>query len=1166
MVGLAPTAVPTGNYVVVLRRNTTTETLQRLLLKASKHSDDAKIHRYAETVAKALTLKLSPYNLEVLRRWPEVDYIEEEHMAYGTQSGQIPWHLDRIDQRPRTLDHFYQPIASGAGVDVYIVDCGINYYHEEFQNRAIYAGYDAVDAYLGLKDKTRKGLDCFGHGTHVASLCGGKTYGSAKGVTLLSLRALDCTNFAPWSVVLDALDYIARTAPQRGRRAIVSMSLAGDYFQAINDAVRKLYSLGIPVIVAAGNDWSDACSQSPASSPYAITVGGTRNGDGLYNILGADYTCNNCSKYLSGTSMATPIVSGVAAMLLQREPSLTPAALKAKLVATATVGAIDFSSIPARYKDSTPNKLLCIPGSCGGVFNALGKGYISSPNSPDPYPGNISCLWTITGLAEVQVQLNVTFVSLEAPSDTLKVCSQPSCSGSNLLATLTVPSSNDLPTTPPVGIAAPVGTKVIIELDSKDISFVVTEMARRGYKLNEIQLLAQISELANRGYAVRSISGRVASDGMLYYSGVFKANPPIVETKVFLGDSETIHLKRLTDLKSSGYQLVAQSLEKVGKEAEACSVYTRDIRLSYNISIDTKPPNWISFHNASFYQFTGNLLRAASQYIPIHIDVCYMAVNSSPLFSAVLLEYTQSQWFLWDLNYSRTLAELEGANLYWEPVMSLGYNSNLGSEVHYVQWQRKSQPEYATNRVPSALSLITGAPQTAISCPSPRPQATAQTAISCPSPRPQATAQTAISCPSPRPQATAQTAISCPSPRPQATAQTAISCPSPRPQATAQTTASSLPRTVANSPSSLPRTTQKASPRATTTVSLLRATTSPNPVFLPQTTQPTLNTMSPSQTTQPTLNTIYPSQTTKQTLLKAPQRTLLPSNTGSSSKGATPTMSAGISQLAQCCADVQLQTEVDGKVIQSVVADMLRKGYKVVSIASYHSGPTLRANFDVVFTNSSLVDTAVYIQITEDQLLTMINSLSSSGYSLWSISDRVRNFGSIPYYSGVFGKNAPTVETKVYLRDNMTTFQRRLKDMQSKGYQLVAQSVEKIGQTLEACSIYRRDSSSTSTKPLVWQSIFNVSYSVFLTMNMTSNLVPIHLDTYYLNYDGKAYFSAVLSELTPANQAQWFQWGLSSNNIASVIDTRSANWELIFSIGYMNIANTSHYLQWQRKR
>ena len=76
-------------------------------------------------------------------------------------------------------------------------------------------------------------------------------------------------------------------------------------------------------------------------------------------------------------------------------------------------------------------------GACGGVLNALGKGNIASPNSPDPYPGNISCMWTITGISTGQVQLNVTFVSLEAPSDTLKVCSQPSCSGSGLLATLT---------------------------------------------------------------------------------------------------------------------------------------------------------------------------------------------------------------------------------------------------------------------------------------------------------------------------------------------------------------------------------------------------------------------------------------------------------------------------------------------------------------------------------------------------------------------------------------------------------------------------------------------------------------------------------------------------------------------------------------------------------
>ncbi|KAL5502504.1 hypothetical protein EMCRGX_G009294 [Ephydatia muelleri] len=362
---------------------------------------------------------------------------------------------------------------------VHIVDTGINYNHEEFESRAIYAGYDAVDAYHLNQSRSdqRRGLDCYGHGTHVASLCGGKTYGVAKGVSLVSLRALDsCDGRAPWSVILDALDFVARTVPQRGRRAIVSMSLGGGYFQTINDAVKKLYSLGIPVIVAAGNERSDACAYSPASSPYAVMVGGTRSGDGLYvdtsygscvtilspgqDILAADYTCNNCSKFLSGTSMATLIVSGVAAMLLQREPSLTPADLKAKLVATATIGAIDFSGIPVQYRNVTPNKLVYTPGACGGVLNALGKGNIASPNSPDPYPGNISCMWTITGISTGQVQLNVTFVSLEAPSDTLKVCSQPSCSGSGLRATLT----GDLGTTSNFYIAPSNGSSLWMSL------------------------------------------------------------------------------------------------------------------------------------------------------------------------------------------------------------------------------------------------------------------------------------------------------------------------------------------------------------------------------------------------------------------------------------------------------------------------------------------------------------------------------------------------------------------------------------------------------------------------------------------------------------------------------------------------------------------------------
>ena len=107
---------------------------------------------------------------------PGVDYVEEEGLAVGTQS--IPeWHLDRLDQVPPTLDHAYWPIGDGRGVDVYILDSGIHYEHEEFEFRAKYAGRDPTDDYNianfaeDERPERQYGRDCHGHGTHVASLC-----------------------------------------------------------------------------------------------------------------------------------------------------------------------------------------------------------------------------------------------------------------------------------------------------------------------------------------------------------------------------------------------------------------------------------------------------------------------------------------------------------------------------------------------------------------------------------------------------------------------------------------------------------------------------------------------------------------------------------------------------------------------------------------------------------------------------------------------------------------------------------------------------------------------------------------------------------------------------------------------------------------------------------
>ena len=201
----------------------------------------------------------------------------------------------------------------------------------------------------------------------------------ATNARIYSVRVLDCDGSAPWSYVIDGIDYAAEQASQSGRPSIISMSLGGGYTSSVDSTVRNVVNNdGIPVVVAAGNENVDACTRSPASTGPAITVGGTAYGDNLYyysnggscvdilapgeSVTAASYSCSTCTITLSGTSMATPIVSGAIAALLGRESDKTPAEIRQSLVSASTKDKINLERLPDSIADDTANRLLYVKG------------------------------------------------------------------------------------------------------------------------------------------------------------------------------------------------------------------------------------------------------------------------------------------------------------------------------------------------------------------------------------------------------------------------------------------------------------------------------------------------------------------------------------------------------------------------------------------------------------------------------------------------------------------------------------------------------------------------------------------------------------------------------------------------------------------------------------
>jgi subtilisin family serine protease len=351
----APTAkgkqVP-GEFIVTVKDGHAPKGIAKEIGASPKHVYTAALNGFAA--------KLTDKQADKLRRHPHVLAVEPNYEIEGdaTQiigsSGQ-PWGIDRIDQRARALSRTYSYWGNGTGVTAYILDSGIDTTHPDFGGRA-------KNLWDGIGDGMA-GRDCHGHGTHVAGTVGGAKYGVAKNVRLRGIRILDCNNRGNTAVWIAAVDWVRANAV---KPAVANMSVGAPKTLALNTAVTNLTKSGVFVAVAAGNANDNACSYSPASAAGTLTVASSD----WYDTKASDSNWGGCVDLyapgvniasarlgggewtISGTSMATPHVAGIAALIKGDYGDVASPDLVTYIVSYST------TSVIRGNVTGTPNKLL----------------------------------------------------------------------------------------------------------------------------------------------------------------------------------------------------------------------------------------------------------------------------------------------------------------------------------------------------------------------------------------------------------------------------------------------------------------------------------------------------------------------------------------------------------------------------------------------------------------------------------------------------------------------------------------------------------------------------------------------------------------------------------------------------------------------------------------